>query len=156
MEIITFDRIVSTVCTGSSRRQVLGGLLGAATALAGGIGFGATSTRAAPKRRRRPGHGAVDDFVAVCHVTGGRPPDRIRVRGRRALRAHLAHGDFRYRDCCVNDDCDVPTCFAAQCVFGTCSQTQLLEDTPCSYGAGALGYCTADAQCLPKATAGGG
>lgn len=155
MDTTTFDRIARNLASPGSRRQMLGGLLGAATALGGGIGLGATSTEAARKRRRRPDHGAADDFVAVCHVTSNRPPERIRVRGR-ALRAHLAHGDFRHVDCCDNDDCDVPTCFTGQCVFGTCSQTQLPPDTPCSYGAGALGYCTADAQCMPKATAGGG
>ena len=155
MDNATFDRYVKGLWAGASRRRVLGGMLGAATAaLAGGAGPGATPTQAARKQRRRPGHGGADDFVAVCHVTGREAPERIRVRGRRALRAHLRHGDFRYGDCCANDDCDVPTCFTGQCVSGTCSQTQLPADTPCSYGAGALGYCTADARCLPKATVG--
>jgi hypothetical protein len=154
MESTTFDRIIKNLCTERSRRQVLTGLLGAAPAL-GGIGLGAGTTQAAGKRRRRPGPAAADDFVAVCHITSDRLPERIRVR-RRALRSHLAHGDFRHVDCCVNDDCDVPQCFTGQCVWGTCSQTQLPADTPCYYGGGgALGYCTADAQCLPKAAAGG-
>ena len=156
MESNAFDRIVKNLCTDASRRQVLGGLLGTATALTGGIGLGGSSTQAARKRRRRPGHGAVGDFVAVCHVAGRRPPERLRVRGR-ALRAHLAHGDFRYVDCCVNDDCDVPMCFTGQCVAGTCSQTQLPPGAPCGIGGGqALGQCTADGQCMSVGGNGGG
>jgi hypothetical protein len=152
MESHTFDRIVRNLRAEASRRHMLRGLL-ASTALTGGIAFGAQTAHAAPRRRQRPG-GPANTLVAVCHITSRRRPRRLRIR-KRALRAHLAHGDFRYVDCCVNDDCDIPECFTAQCVSGTCSQTQLPLGAPCSYGAGALGNCTADGQCLPTATGGG-
>ncbi|MGH2618929.1 MAG: hypothetical protein ACRDJC_27185, partial [Thermomicrobiales bacterium] len=87
-------------------------------------------------------------------TNGGGRVKRMRI-ARRALRAHLAHGDSAFVDCCVNEDCDVPECFSAQCVAGTCSQTQLPPGTPCTFGGGgAVGNCTASGQCLP--TGGGG
>ncbi len=154
MESNAFDRIVRNLYTDASRRQILGGLLASTAALAGGIGLETTPTHAAWKPRR-PSGGAARDLVAVCHITSGRPPKRIRVR-KRALRAHLAHGDTRFVDCCVNDDCDVPECFAGQCVSGTCSQTQLPQGALCTFGGGAaVGNCTADAQCLPTGSGGG-
>jgi hypothetical protein len=154
MESNAFDRIVRNLYTDASRRQLLGGLLASTAALAGEVRLGTTSAQAARKRRRASG-GAASDLVAVCRITGGRPPKRIRVR-RRALGAHLAHGDTRFVDCCVNDDCEVPECFTAQCVSGTCSQTQLPQGALCTFGGGAaVGNCTADAQCLPTGSGGG-
>ena len=156
MKSTTFDRIVSNLRIDTSRRQILGGFVGVATAaLVGRSGLESTSTQAARKRRRSGGSGAGTAKVTICHFTNGRQrASRLRVGGR-ALRAHLAHGDFRFVDCCVNDDCEVPECFTAQCVAGTCSQTQLPHGAPCTFGGGAVGNCTADAQCLPTGSGGG-
>jgi hypothetical protein len=147
MESNTFDRLVSRMGTDASRRRVLGGLLGVATAaLAGG-----TALEAKP-RQRRPSR-----KVAICHVTSRGRVERLRVGGR-ALRAHLAHGDFRFRDCCVNADCEVGACFAAQCVAGTCSVTQLPQGTPCDLEGpvGGIGGCTPAGNCVPAGGGGGG
>jgi hypothetical protein len=132
--------------------------MGAVTvALAGATGLEARPTSAAKKRRRRGGQrgGAGARKVAICHFTSERAVQRIRVGGR-ALRAHLAHGDVRYVDCCVNEDCEVGACFSAQCVAGTCSTTQLPEGAFCTFGGGgAVGNCTATGQCLPTGSGGG-
>jgi hypothetical protein len=161
MESRTFDRFVSRFNASASRRGVVRGLVGtAASALAGGALLEASAGNAAGKRRRRRakgGHGAVNDFVAICHVTGnGQGIERLQVQ-RRALRKHLAHGDFQHVDCCVNADCDAGACFSAQCVSGTCSVTQLPQGTACDlpWPLGGIGGCTASGLCVPAATAGG-
>ena len=161
MESNTFDQLISRLYTGASRRRMLGGVMGAVTAALAGGAVPEASAKSSSKRRRKstghPGGGAATDLVAVCHVTNsGEGVKPIRVR-RRALRAHLAHGDFRYRDCCVNGDCDVPECFAAQCVHGACIQTQLPAGTSCSLAgpAGGIGGCTPAGNCVPAAGGGG-
>jgi hypothetical protein len=161
MEGTTFDQFVSRLHAGASRRGILGGMIGAVTAgLAGGAVLEADAKKASRKRRRRSGkgpHGAAKDLVTICHITSeSQGIERLRV-GRRALRAHLAHGDFRHVDCCVNADCEVGPCFSAQCVSGTCSVTQLPQGTPCDLEGpvGGIGGCTATGMCVPAATAGG-
>jgi hypothetical protein len=160
MEHSTFDRIVGRLGAEPSRRRVLGGLLGvAAAALAGGAGLEARTKSASRKRKKHPGHGpgAATDLVAICHVTSdpGRV-ERLRVK-RRALRSHLAHGDFRFRDCCVTADCEAPACFSALCAHGACVQIQLPQGTSCElpWPLGGIGGCTAGGQCVPALTTGG-
>ena len=161
MENWTFDQIVGRLGADASRRRILGGLIGTVTAaLAGRTTRAAGSHHASRKRRRRTdtgGRGAGTDKVVICHFTSNpRSVERIRVGGR-ALRAHLAHGDVRFVDCCVNDDCEVGACFSAQCVNGTCGQTQLPAGTPCDLEgpAGGAGGCTPGGQCVPAGGAGG-
>jgi hypothetical protein len=159
MESTTFDQIVSRLQPGASRRGVLRVVIGAATAaVAGGALLETNAKNAAGKRRRRAkhGHGAADDLVAICHITSDGQRERLQVR-RRALRGHLAHGDFRHVDCCVNADCEVEACFSAQCVSGACSITQLPQGTPCDLEGhvGGIGGCTSSGLCVPAATAAG-
>jgi hypothetical protein len=152
----TFDQIVSYLATDASRRRVLGGVIGAATAaLTGGAVRGATTRTA--RRRQHPGHGGANDLVTICHFTAGRPgAARLRVGGR-SLRKHLAHGDVRFGDCCVKGDCEVGACFSAQCISGTCHTTQLPQGTPCQldWPLGGIGGCTPAGNCVPAATSGG-
>lgn len=155
MESRAFDQYVSRLHGDASRRRILGGLFGTITAAL--VGGAAVEAKGNKKRRRRPGsgHGAADDVVAVCHITDeGQGIERLQVR-RRALRAHLAHGDFRHIDCCENADCEVGPCFSAQCVYGTCSVTQLPQGTPCDLEGlvGGIGGCTATGLCVPSITA---
>jgi hypothetical protein len=144
MENSTFDQFMRRMQADGSRRRLLGGLIGA----------GGGAPPAPPPRGS--GGGAGTDKVAICHFTDGREgAERLRV-GRRALRAHLAHGDVCFVDCCVNEDCDPGGCFSGQCVAGTCSVTQLPPGTPCSFGGGAAaGNCTAEGECLPTGSGGG-
>ena len=157
MEENTFDRFVGRLGRDASRRRMLGGMIGAAAlALAGGSGLD-TSAKTSSRGRRRPGKGGgATDKVTICHFTAGRQnAERLRVGGR-ALRQHLAHGDVRFDDCCVNADCEAGACFAAQCVSGTCSVTQLPQGTPCQldWPLGGLGGCTQGGNCVPTITAG--
>lgn len=146
MESNTFDQIVGRLGRDASRRRVLGGLLGAFTAaLASGTGLQAKPKSKHPSRK-----------VAVCHIASRGNAEPIRVGGL-ALRAHLAHGDFRFRDCCINADCEVGACFSAQCVSGTCSVTQLPQGTSCDLEGpvGGIGGCTPDGNCVPAGGGGG-
>jgi hypothetical protein len=158
MEANTFDQIVGRFATGSSRRRMLGGVIGAATAaLTGGTVLDAKTKTASSSRHSHPGQGGATDIVTICHFTAGRTDaDRLRV-GSRALRKHLAHGDVRYRDCCVNGDCKVGACYSAQCIHGACVKTQLPQGTPCQldWPLGGLGGCTRGGHCVPAATSGG-
>lgn len=159
MEGNTFDRFVGRLGNDAPRRRVLGGLIGtAALALAGGTGRDANAKPSSRSRRRQSGKsgGGATGKVTICHFTAGRQDaERLGVGGR-ALRQHLAHGDVRFDDCCVNADCEAGACFAAQCVSGTCSVTQLPQGTPCQldWPLGGLGGCTPGGNCVPTITAG--
>ena len=160
MENTTFDQFVSRFHTGASRRGILGGMAGAVIAGLTGAAEEADAKKTAHKRRRRPGsdsNGSAKDFVTICHITSGSQGAKQLQVARRALRSHLAHGDFQHVDCCVNADCDAGPCFSAQCVSGKCSVTQLPQGTPCDLEGlvGGNGGCTATGMCVPAATAGG-
>ena len=158
MEETTFDQIVGRLATDASRRRVLGGLIGAATAaLTGGAVLDAKTRTASRRRRRHPRHGGATDLVTICHFTaGGTAAERLLVGGR-ALRKHLAHGDVRFGDCCVTGECEVGACFSAQCVHGTCEKTQLPQGTPCQldWPLGGIGGCTPAGNCVPALTSRG-
>jgi hypothetical protein len=158
MEANTFDQIVGGLARHASRRRMVGGVIGAATAaLTGGVGLGAKTKPSTGRRRRRPSPGGATDLVTICHVTtGSGDATRLRVGGR-ALRKHLAHGDVRYQDCCVNGDCKVGACYSAKCIHGACVKTQLPQGTPCQldWPLGGLGGCTQGGHCVPTVTSGG-
>ncbi|MFN8590342.1 MAG: hypothetical protein U0031_02690 [Thermomicrobiales bacterium] len=157
MDETTFDLIVSHLASNASRRRVFSGLVGAATVALSGGGLAAKTKTSSSHQRRHPGHGGASDKVMICHFTAGRTrAERLAVSGR-ALRKHLAHGDVRFNDCCVNGDCEVGACFRAHCVSGTCNKTQLSQGTPCQldWPLGGIGGCTPGGNCVPTVTSGG-
>jgi hypothetical protein len=103
MDTNRFDGMTRTLAATGSRRRILAALAGGLVSTLGG-------------RWAR----ASDDKVRICHRTTSdtKPFVEIEVSGT-AVADHLAHGDFRRNDCCVDDDCGN----GQRCVDGSCRDT---------------------------------
>jgi hypothetical protein len=112
MDTDRFDSLTRTLAARGSRRRAL------AAALAGGL-FAALGGR---------GVGAANDQVRICHKTGSdtNPVVLIEVSDN-AVPDHEAHGDFRYRSCCLDGDCSG----SQACVNGACQDTCFGLDAAC-------------------------
>jgi hypothetical protein len=150
----------------SSRRRVLGGVLG--TALTLSVGSSAIAGRGRTRRARRGNRGQDETVTAsdylpegalvggvwaetleMCHFdpeTGGY---RIVPVSTVAVPEQLNRGDTLYIDCCVDTDCTSTECLTATgCVEGACAYDVALNAS-CSLGNGAYGICRSDAVCVP-------
>jgi hypothetical protein len=161
-----FDTITRNLARLSSRRRMLGGVLGGALTLV--TTSSTLANRGKIRRARRGGRGQEETAAAsdvlpegvlvggvweetleMCHYdpeTGGYrivPVSTISVPER------LARGDTLYIDCCVFADCFSTDCLTAtSCVSGACAYDVALN-APCSLGNGAYGICRSDAVCVP-------
>ena len=95
MERNSFDELVKRFGAGASRRQLLGGLIGSAAALAG-VALGGGEAIAAKKggKGKSKGKGKKHGHkkVAVCHK------GEILFVPQPAVNGHLKHGDFLVDD----------------------------------------------------------
>jgi hypothetical protein len=140
----TFDRIMKRLRTDSSRREMLGGILGTAAAVVTGAALGHSTAEAKPGKgkgrgRGNGGHGngkgKGNTKVTLCHANGNGTFSPITV-GSPATKGHLKHGDVL----CPLELCHIATaCDSA----GTCTVGDAPDGTSCVTDAGASGHCSA-------------
>ena len=166
MDETRFDTIARSLAQISSRRHVLGGVLGTAITLL--AGSSAMANRGKIRRAGRGGRGqeetattsdylpegvlvggVLEETIDMCHVdpeTGGY---RIVPVSTVAVPEQLQRGNTLYIDCCVSTDCSSTECYTATgCVSGACSYDVALN-APCNLGNGVYGICRSDAVCVP-------
>ena len=166
MNEMRFDTMARGLARLSSRRRVLGGMLG--TALTLSVGSSAIADRGRARRARRGNRGqnetvtasdylpegalvggVWDETLEMCHFdpeTGGY---RIVPVSTVAVPEQLERGDTLYIDCCVDTDCTSTECLTATgCVSGACAFDVALNAS-CSLGNGVYGICRSDAVCVP-------
>ena len=166
MDEMRFDTLARGLARLSSRRRVLGGVLGSALTLS--VGSSAIASRGRPRRARRGDRGqdqtvtasdylpegalvggVWDETLEMCHFdpeTGGY---RIVAVSTVAVPEQLNRGDTLYIDCCVDTECTSTECLTAKgCVSGACSYDVALNAS-CSLENGAYGICRSDAVCVP-------
>ena len=161
MDEMRFDTMARGLARLSSRRRVLGGVLG--TMLTLSVGSSAIASRGKLRRARRGGQGQDETATAsdvlpegvlvggvweetleMCHYdpeTGGY---RVVPVSTVAVPEQLNRGDTLYIDCCVSTDCLTAT----SCVSGACAYDVALNAT-CHLGNGVFGICRSDAVCVP-------
>ncbi|MBW3633222.1 MAG: hypothetical protein KY456_09355 [Chloroflexi bacterium] len=111
MDIDRFAGLTRTLAATGSRRRALAALAGGLFAALGG---------------RRTG--AANEPVRICHKTTSGTNSIVLIEvNDNAVPDHLAHGDFRYTDCCLDGDCDV----GQACGTGSCQETCLGAEVAC-------------------------
>ena len=166
MDETRFDTVARNLVRRSSRRRVLGGVLGTALPLV--AESSAMANREKIRRGRRGGRGqdetattsdilpegalvggVWEETLEMCHYdpeTGGY---RIVPVSTVAVPEQLTRGDTLYIDCCVSTDCTSTDCLTVKgCVSGACSFNVALN-APCHLGNGVYGICRSDAVCVP-------
>ena len=143
MDGATFDRIMKRLRTDGSRREMLGGMLGAAAAVVTGAALSHNAAEAKPGKGRGRGRGngghgkgkgKGNTKVTLCHKIGEGNFQIITV-GAPASKGHLKHGDVP----CSLLACQVGTaCDSA----GTCTVGDAPNGTSCVTDTGASGHCT--------------
>jgi hypothetical protein len=164
----SFDRIVMRLGTDASRRQLLGGLIGAAAAVLAGATVLEAKPRGKGKGKGRKkgqgngngngnggngngngnGQGLGTEKVQICHRNNGRRRFNLITVGAPAAAAHERHGDTvcdeeELADCEVFTGCDDD----GECVAGPAP-----EGTPCvtvdGNGEEVSGTCDEDGACV--------
>lgn len=171
MDETRFDTVARNLARLSSRRGVLGGVLGAALTLT--AGSSATAIRGRLRRANRGGRGqnetatasdylpdgvlvggVWEETIEMCHYDPATGGYRIVPVSTIAVPEQLERGDTLYIDCCVSTDCTSTDCWIATgCVSGACSFDVALN-APCNLGNGVYGICRSDAVCVPTSTSG--
>jgi hypothetical protein len=148
MEGKHFDQVIKRLGTGSSRRGVVGGVIGATAALL----IGATVLEAKPGK----GKGKGQTKVTICHYQGtkkdGTPKYKALKLGAPGAANHLEQHDedTPFVDCCPGDLCEPDECFTeASCVEGECtSTTPATAGTGCTTETGLPGLCDGAGACV--------
>ena len=161
-----FDMIARGLAQLSSRRRVLGGVLGGTLTLV--TGPSAIANRGKIRRARRGPHGQEEtattsdvlpegvlvggvweETLEMCHYDPATGGYRIVPVSTIVVPERLSQGDTLYIDCCVFTDCASTDCLTAtDCVSGACAFDVALN-APCNLGNGVSGICRSDAVCVP-------
>jgi hypothetical protein len=141
-----FDALLREVTSPTSRRRIVGGVLGGVAALVAGTAV----IKAVPGK----GKGKGQNKVQICHFQGtknGVPKYKVLKLGAPGAENHLANHeeDTPFVDCCPGDVCEAAECFTASCVEGTCTSTPEAVNTPCVTDTGAPGVCDGAGICNP-------
>ena len=166
MDEMRFDTMARGLARLSSRRHVLGGVLGSALTLF--VGSSALADRGRIRRARRGIRGqdetvtasdyvpegalvggVWDETLEMCHFDPETGVHSIVPVSTIAVPEQLNRGDTLYIDCCVNTDCTSTECLRTTgCVSGACAFDVALN-AECSLGNGVFGICRSDAVCVP-------
>jgi hypothetical protein len=169
MDETRFDTVARNLAQLSSRRGVLGGVLGTALTLV--AGSSAVANRGRLRRANRGGRGqdetaSASDYlpegvliggvweetIEMCHYDAETGGYRIVPVSTVAVPEQLNRGDTLYIDCCVSTECVSTECWTATgCVSGACSFDVALNAS-CNLGNGAFGICRGDGVCVPVST----
>ncbi len=142
MESTSFDHIIARLQADASRRRLLAGLLGTATAML--TGAAVTDARKQKSKGRRPnnGGGAVTAKVHICHRNRRGAGFSLIAVARSAVPAHRRRGDII---------CPVPPeCFVITGCSGHGNSVCAIEPdegAPCNDFYPAAGVCNAEGQC---------
>ena len=162
----SFDAVARSLARLSSRRHVLGGVVGTALTLL--AGSSAMANRGKNRRAGRAGRGQDETVTAsdvlpegvlvggvweetleMCHYdpqTGGY---RIVPVSTIAVPEQLARGNTLYINCCVSTDCTSTECLTSTgCVSGACS-FEVALNASCHLGTNEYGICRSDGVCVP-------
>jgi hypothetical protein len=163
MDETRFDTMTRGLARISSRRRVLGGVLGSALTLS--TGLSAIAHRGKRRRARRGQDetvtasdylpegalvgGVWEETLEMCHFDPETGVHRIVPVSTIAVPEQLNRGDTLYIDCCVDTDCTSTECLTATgCVEGACAYDVALNAS-CSLGSSGYGICRSDAVCVP-------
>ena len=169
MDETRFDTVARNLARLSSRRGVLGGVLGTALTLV--AGSSAMASRGKLRRANRGGRGqdetvtasdylpegvlvggVWEETIEMCHYDAETGGYRIVPVSTVAVPEQLNRGDTLYIDCCVSTECVSTECWTATgCVSGACSFDVALNAS-CNLGNGAYGICRGDGVCVPVST----
>ena len=159
MDGTRFDAVTRGLAAGTSRRRVLGGLLGGIVAVqSGGSAFavkrgkrrnrGGAATDTYPLAPGTLAGGVFENSIEVCHFdpeTGGY---EILTVSPISIPDYLSLGDTLYLDCCVDAECGSLPCFTASgCIEGACAYDATPGAT-CALTDGTTGACDADGVCV--------
>jgi hypothetical protein len=166
MDETRFDTMARNLARLSSRRRVLGGVLGTALTLV--AGSSAMASRGPMRRSRRRGRGqdetaaasdvlpegvlvggVWEETIEMCHYDAETGGYRIVPVSTVAVPEQLSRGDTLYIDCCVSTDCTSTDCLTATgCVSGACA-FDIPTNASCNLGNGVYGICRSDGVCVP-------
>jgi hypothetical protein len=149
-----FDALLREVASPTSRRRIVGGVLGGVAALVAGT--------AVIKAKPGNGKGGGQTKVEICHHSNGHGGKYKKLRlGAPGAENHLANHDEDglFGGCCPGDTCEPSgPCVTAECTgtenptTGTttfaCAETPVLDGTPCDVDPAVEEECVAGA-CVP-------
>jgi hypothetical protein len=137
-----FDSMAMMLANGTNRRKVLRGI---AAGLAGAVGLRVLGAEAGQEKQ------------AFCHATGNPASPWVVISiAKPAWKAHLAHGDHPYLDCCADDDCGAREhCTDGTCVEDTCTVNGAMECAEtgfvtCDHGTWVYRDCAPGTVCRPS------
>jgi hypothetical protein len=156
-----FDALLREVASPTSRRRIVGGVLGGVAALVAGT--------AVIKAKPKPGGGGGKTKKSVCHFSNGKGGKykKLTLGGPGADNHVLKHPNDGYfaeeGGCCPGDTCEPSgPCVTAECA-GTedpttetttfaCAETPVPAGTLCEVTPGVAGTCDAFGACIPNPT----
>lgn len=141
MESTTFDQIIDRLQADASRRRLLAGLLGTATAMLTGAAV-TDARKQTSKRRRRTNGGGGTEKVQICHRNRRRTGFSLIAVAKSTVPAHRRRGDII---CPVPPQCFVITGCSGN--GGSVCAIEPDEGAPCNDFYPAAGVCNAEGQC---------
>ena len=141
MESNTFDHIIARLQADASRRRLLAGLLGTATAMLTGAAV-TDARRQDSKRRRRTNGGGGTEKVQICRRNRRGAGFSLIAVAKTAVPAHRRRGDII---CPVPPECFVITGCGGN--GGSVCAIEPDEGAPCNDFYPAAGICNAEGQC---------
>jgi hypothetical protein len=142
-----FDALLREIANPTSRRRIVGGVLGGVAALVSG-----TAVIKAKKGGNGNGGGQAKK-TTICHFSNGHGGKyKVLKLSASGAQNHLAKHteDTPFVDCCPGDECpEAAECFTASCVEGECTTTPDAVNTPCVTDTGAPGVCDGTGICNP-------
>jgi hypothetical protein len=169
MDGTQLDRIARGIALETSRRGLLGGLLGGTLAVL--FGTPALAVKRRKRRGRRDGSGGTDgsetetmlppgtltggvweETLDICHFNAEKGRYEVIAVSTVSVPDYLNQGDTLFIDCCTDAECGVLPCLTPTgCIEGACAY-DTVQGAPCALGDGTTGVCDADAVCVGSYT----
>jgi hypothetical protein len=169
MDETRFDTLTRRLGRVSTRRGVLGGVLGSTFALLNGSAVLADRGRFRRRKDNRSGKdepetieealpegvlagGIWDETLTMCHFDPETGDYEVLPVSTTSVPEYLERGDTLFIDCCVASECGSRPCLTlAGCIEGACAYDATVN-AQCDLGNGAMGICRSDGVCVPVST----